>query len=31
MATIKIDLNNPAFQTDLFDLEKKEQLALIKL
>lgn len=30
MATIKIDLNNPEFQSDLFDLEKKEQLALIK-
>jgi len=30
MATIKIDLNNPEFQSDLFTLEKKEQLALIK-
>ena len=30
MATIKIDLNNPEFQSDLFGLEKNEQLALIK-
>lgn len=30
MASIKIDLNNPAFQNDLFNLEKAEQLALIK-
>lgn len=30
MASIKIDLNNPAFQSDLFGLEKNEQLALIK-
>ena len=30
MASIKIDLNNPQFQNDLFDLEKNEQLALIK-
>ena len=30
MATIKIDLNNPEFQSDLFCLEKNEQLALIK-
>lgn len=30
MAGIKIDLNNPEFQRDLFELEKTEQLALIK-
>lgn len=30
MASIKIDLNNPEFQSDLFGLEKSEQLALIK-
>lgn len=30
MTRIKIDLNNPEFQSDLFTLEKKEQLALIK-
>ena len=30
MATIKIDLNNPEFQSDLFGLEKNEQVALIK-
>ena len=30
MASIKIDLNNPGFQSDLFGLEKNEQLALIK-
>lgn len=29
MADIKIDMNNPAFQKDLFGLEKSEQLALI--
>lgn len=28
--TIKIDLNNPIFQEDLFGLEKNEQIALIK-
>jgi len=27
---IKIDLNNPEFQRDLFNLEKAEQVALIK-
>ncbi|OGV50443.1 MAG: hypothetical protein A3F46_09435 [Legionellales bacterium RIFCSPHIGHO2_12_FULL_42_9] len=27
---IKIDLNNPIFQEDLFGLEKNEQIALIK-
>lgn len=31
MATIKIDLNNPEFQSDLFGLEKNEQVALIKV
>ena len=30
MTSIKIDLNNPVFQHDLFDLEKSEQTALIK-
>lgn len=30
MANIKIDMNNPQFQNDLFHLEKQEQLALIK-
>lgn len=30
MTSIKIDLNNPIFQRDLFDLEKSEQTALIK-
>jgi len=30
MTLIKIDLNNPTFQADLFGLEKSEQLALIK-
>lgn len=30
MANIKIDMNNPEFQQDLFHLEKQEQLALIK-
>jgi hypothetical protein len=30
MATIKLDLNNPEFQADLFHLEKQEQLSLIK-
>lgn len=30
MPKIKIDLNNPQFQQDLFALEKVEQLALIK-
>ena len=29
MADIKIDMNNPDFQKDLFELEKPEQLALI--
>ena len=30
MTSIKIDLNNPTFQHDLFHLAKTEQLALIK-
>lgn len=30
MTSIKIDLNNPVFQHDLFNLEKSEQTALIK-
>lgn len=30
MTSIKIDLNNPSFQNDLFALEKVEQLALIR-
>ena len=30
MTSIKIDLNNPIFQDDLFSLEKSEQLALIR-
>ena len=30
MTSIKIDLNNPAFQKDLFALERNEQAALIK-
>lgn len=30
MASIKIDLNNPVFQTDLFVLQKNELAALIK-
>lgn len=30
MTKIKIDMNNPDFQTDLFNLEKQEQIALIK-
>lgn len=30
MTEIKIDLNNPVFQKDLFSLEKNEILALIK-
>ena len=30
MTEIKIDMNNPEFQRDLFSLEKNEQLALIK-
>lgn len=30
MAEIKIDMNNPEFQRDFFQLEKNEQLALIK-
>ncbi|MBA2651479.1 MAG: hypothetical protein H0U73_04325 [Tatlockia sp.] len=30
MTSIKIDLNNPVFQSDLFSLEKKELAALIK-
>ena len=29
MNTIKIDMNNPEFQQDLFKLEKTEQTALI--
>lgn len=28
--SIKIDMNNPQFQQDFFNLEKSEQLALIK-
>lgn len=31
MTSIKIDLNNPVFQRDLFNLEKPEQTALIKI
>jgi|SRR3989344_5913230 len=30
MTQIKIDLNNPEFQKDSFQLEKNEQVALIK-
>ncbi|OGT41405.1 MAG: hypothetical protein A3F42_01935 [Gammaproteobacteria bacterium RIFCSPHIGHO2_12_FULL_37_34] len=30
MIGIKIDLNNPEFQKDFFDLEKNEQMAFIK-
>lgn len=30
MNEIKIDMNNPEFQKDFFNLEKDEQLALIK-
>ena len=30
MSRIRLDLNNPQFQTDLFSLEKKEKLAVIK-
>ena len=30
MTSIKIDLNHPVFQKDLFVLEKNEQVALIK-
>ena len=30
MTAIKIDMNNPEFQKDFFDLEKNEQIALIK-
>ena len=30
MEKIKIDLNNPEFQSDFFNLEKQEQTALIK-
>lgn len=30
MTKIKIDLNNPDFQKDLFSLQKNEQVALIK-
>ena len=30
MTLIKVDLNNPIFQADLFNLEKNEQIALIK-
>ena len=30
MTKIKIDLNNPEFQKELFSLQKNEQLALIK-
>lgn len=29
MTEIKIDMNSPEFQKDFFNLEKKEQLALI--
>ncbi len=29
MTEIKIDMNNPEFQRDFFELEKKEQIALI--
>ena len=30
MTLVKIDLNNPIFQSDLFNLEKNELAALIK-
>jgi hypothetical protein len=30
VSKIKIDMNNPTFQTDFFDLEKTEQMAMIK-
>lgn len=30
MDKIKIDMNNPEFQRDLFSLEKTEQIALIR-
>ncbi len=30
MAQIKIDMNNPEFQHDLFELEKTEQIALFR-
>ena len=30
MNLIKIDMNHPEFQEDFFELEKPEQLALIK-
>lgn len=30
MALVKIDMNNPEFQRDLFELSKPEQVALIK-
>jgi hypothetical protein len=30
MSKVQIDLNNPEFQSDLFSLEKYEQLALVK-
>ena len=30
MTEIKIDMNNPGFQRDFFNLEKQEQLAFIK-
>ena len=30
MTKVKIDLNNPEFQKDLFALEKNDQLALIR-
>lgn len=30
MTSIKIDLNNPVFQSDLFSLDKNELAALIK-
>jgi hypothetical protein len=31
MLKVKIDLNNPEFQKDLFTLEKNDQLALIRV
>lgn len=30
MSDIKIDMNNPEFQQDFFELEKSEQMAFIK-
>jgi len=30
MGQIKIDMNSPEFQRDFFELEKKEQISLIK-